>query len=80
MKFCNCASCGGKLDRVFYSCPICGNAFTCSRCGKTLPNNEASMCPKCYSLDLQETADTCRVIQSELDNIGKGLKNLSSML
>lgn len=80
MKISKCTSCGGKLDRTFYSCPICGNAFTCSRCGETLPNNEVSMCPECYSLNLQEAANTCREIKSGLDDLGRGLNNLSSKL
>lgn len=80
MKISKCPSCGGKLDRTFSSCPICGEAFTCSRCGKILPSNEASMCPECYSIDLQTKADACRDIGSELKNLGNELNNLSSML
>ena len=80
MKISKCPSCGGKLDRTFSSCPICGDAFTCSRCGKTLPSNEASMCPECYSLSLEEKADACRDIGSELKNLSNELNNLSSLL
>lgn len=80
MRIVKCPSCGGKLDRTFSSCPVCGNAFTCSRCGIVLTNNEASMCSKCSSIDAQEKADAARVVGTELKNLGNELNRISSRL
>ena len=80
MKISKCPTCGGKIDRTFSSCPVCGNAFTCSRCGKILANNECSMCPECSYIDSQAKAEACRTIGEELQNLGNELNNISSRL
>lgn len=78
MRINKCPSCGGKLNRIFSSCPVCGSEFTCSRCGIRLSNNEASMCSDCSSIDLQNKIDATRILGEELKNLGNELNNIRS--
>lgn len=80
MRISKCPSCGGKIDRTFSSCPICGDAFKCFRCGIVLENNESTMCSECSSIVAMKNAEALRDVGNELKNMGDELRNISSKL
>lgn len=80
MKISKCLSCGGKLDRIFNSCPICGSAFTCSECGKILSDNESTMCYECSCITFQRRIDALDDVHATLEKTANDLDNLSKRL
>lgn len=63
-----CPSCGGRLDRLYSVCPVCGNAFKCQLCNKVLKNNESNMCKECKTADTVAKAEAVQDISRELQN------------
>lgn len=60
-----CASCGGKIDRIYQVCPVCGKSFVCQRCGKILENNKSAYCSCCKEIRAQEKLEVAQIITSE---------------
>ncbi len=77
MRISKCPSCGGKLNKIYPVCPVCGETFICPRCGKNLPNSESAMCPECSYISTQEKLEAAQSLAQETKNM---CEELSSML